>query len=289
MKIKEIIADAAAELKPLYGSREAAAMIRTLCSSVLHVPGYIHISEPGYEVDSQAAEEMRSCITRLCRHEPLQYILGKTEFYGKEYNVTPAVLIPRPETELLCRIVIEETAAAAGCSSLRILDLCTGSGCIAWTLAGNIPGSEVTGVDISDEALSVAASQNAGSNRPAFLHADILGGEEALNRALGTAPFDIIVSNPPYVRLSEKSAMHKNVLDYEPDIALFVPDSDPLLFYRAIARIASRHLAPKGWLAVEINEAFGQETAHLFLDAGFPEAAVRQDLSGRDRFVVAHG
>lgn len=288
MKIKEIIAEAAAELKPLYGPRETAAMIRTLCGSVLHVPGYIHISEPGYEVDSQAAEEMRSCVTRLCRHEPLQYILGKAEFYGKEYNVTPAVLIPRPETELLCRIVIEETAAA-GCSSPRILDLCTGSGCIAWTLAGNIPGSEVTGADISDEALSVAASQNAGSNRPAFIHADILGGEETLTRALGTSPFDIIVSNPPYVRLSEKSAMHKNVLDYEPDIALFVPDSDPLLFYRAIARIASGHLAPKGCLAVEINEAFGQETAHLFLDAGFPEATVRQDLSGRDRFVVAHG
>ena len=272
MLVKDLISEAKARLEPLYGTRETAAMIRTLCSSVLKVPGYIHISEPEYEADDLPAEKMLDCIARLCRYEPLQYILGKAEFYGKEYNVSPAVLIPRPETELLCRIIIEEVAPSIGSSAPRILDMCTGSGCIAWTLANDIPGSTVTGVDISDEALSVAASQNAGLNKPAFLYADVLGGEEALTQALGNSQFDIIVSNPPYVRESEKQQMHRNVLDYEPSSALFVRDSDPLVFYRAIAAFASLHLAPDGCLAVETNEAFGQETADVFLSAGFSQS-----------------
>ena len=174
---------------------------------------------------------------------------------------------------------------------LRVLDLCTGSGCIAWSMALGLPQSEVIGLDISPEALSVASSQFDGDdalsgaetcNRPRFVLSDVLD-PDCLKDG---GNFDIFLSNPPYVRESEKALMSRNVLDWEPGLALFVPDGDPLRFYRAEAALAARLLSPGGFGLVEINEAYGREVAGLFRDAGFRDPEVLKDLSGRDRFVL---
>ena len=232
------------------------------------------------QLTDEQCQQLDALLTRRRDGEPIAHLTGVREFWSLPLFVSPATLIPRPDTECL----VEQALARLPEQPCRILDLGTGTGAIALALASERPDCEIIAVDRMPDAVSLAQrnAQHLAIKNIHILQSDWFS-------ALAGQQFAMIVSNPPYVRLSEKSAMHKNVLDYEPDIALFVPDSDPLLFYRAIARIASRHLAPKGWLAVEINEAFGQETAHLFLDAGFPEAAVRQDLSGRDRFVVAHG
>ena len=290
MNVREFVGAARARLEPVYGAREALSMIRILCRSVLEVPDYVYLTEPDREIGPEAAEVLMVALEHLSAGEPLQYILGKAEFCGLEFGVSPSVLIPRPETELLCRIILEEMVPqlrahrGPGQASLEILDLCTGSGCIAWTLAHFLPDSKVTGADLSEEALAIASSQRIGGNAPEFVRCDVLDG---LADAFAGRTFDMIVSNPPYVRLSEKALMQKNVLDYEPGMALFVPDEDPLVFYRAIAAFASGHLAPSGCVAVEINEAFGAGVRDLFISSGFADAVVRRDLSGRDRYVIS--
>jgi release factor glutamine methyltransferase len=254
-----------------------------------------HILEPLFEVSEEVVSVSLSAFDRMASGEPIQYIIGKAHFYGRDFNVSPSVLIPRPETEILCREVI--SAQGAKCSNgplPRILDLCTGSGCIAWTLALEIPGAEVVAVDISDDALAVAASQDfseemarTGALAPRFIKADVLAGPlEELGQ------FDIIVSNPPYVMDSEKALMRTNVLDHEPHLALFVPDHDPLKFYRAVAQWTDALLAPGGFGIVEINEALGPQTADIFRTAcpespvdGYNSVEVVPDLSDRHRFV----
>ena len=242
--------------------------------------------EPSMIVPQQVTEESMTAFSRMASGEPIQYIIGMAHFYGREFKVNPSVLIPRPETEVLCREV-------EGClpkdSAPKILDMCTGSGCIAWTLALEIAGAQVMAVDISDGALEVAGSQNfsseiarSGSESPSFIKADVLG---EIPSVIADQSFDIIVSNPPYVMDKEKALMRSNVLEHEPHLALFVPDSDPLLFYRAVARWASALLSPGGFGIVEINEALGQQTAEVFKDAGFVNVEVVPDLNDRDRFV----
>jgi release factor glutamine methyltransferase len=217
---------------------------------------------------------------RMAAGEPIQYIIGKAYFYDREFKVTPDVLIPRLETELLVREAVN-WARRSGRKSLRILDLCTGSGCIAWSMALELPGSEVTAADISDGALAVASGQKFEcDNAPKFIEADVLAGPV---EGLGT--FDMILSNPPYVMDSEKAMMRKNVLDHEPWLALFVSDDDPLVFYRAVAAWARQCLKPDGVGIVEINESLGPETAAVFSQAGFADASVILDLSDRPRFV----
>ena len=199
------------------------------------------------------------------------------------------MLIPRPETEILCREAVAtasrlqrmRAAYGKGAAPVRVLDLCTGSGCIAWTLAQSVPGVEAVAVDISPEALEVAASQPFKGPRPTFVQADILSD---IPSAIA-GPFDLILSNPPYIRESEKASMRPNVLDFEPELALFVPDDDPLLFYRAVARWSSALLAPEGFGAVEINESLPAETAAVFSEAGF-RTEIRRDLAEKPRFVA---
>lgn len=271
-------------------------MVSLLCQGRLGVKSYTHIVEPGFIVPSDKEAVLEDDLKRLLRSEPLQYVLGEAEFFGRRFKVSPAVLIPRPETELLIEEVITSLAAlpltcprvdtppAPDCLSEqpKILDLCTGSGCIAWTLAAEIEGAEVTAVDISPEALEVAASQSIECTRPPrFVRADVLGGlpEEIRGK------YDIIVSNPPYVMDSQRTEMRSNVLDYEPSLALFVPDSDPLVFYRAIARHAIELLRPGGLGIVEINDSLGEDTAAVFSGAGFSDVRLISDLYGRKRFV----
>ena len=286
--MKSFIMEAEERLGQVYDKREAAAIVRTLCSSVLDVPGYIFVTEPGYQLQETDVRVLEALLDRLCRCEPLQYVTGTTEFCDLVLKVTPAVLIPRPETEFLCSVLLGKTIPDSGVHAPRILDLCTGSGCIAWTLAHYIPDAQVTGADISEAALEVASAQDIPGNSPKFMKMDILESPEAISARLSSAgleTFDFIVSNPPYVMDKEKRLMGKNVLDYEPHEALFVPDTDPLIFYRAVADIASAHLSAHGQGAVEINEALGEETRDIFLGHGFSQASVGKDLSGRDRFV----
>jgi release factor glutamine methyltransferase len=221
-------------------------------------------------------------VHKRAAREPLAYIIGEQSFMGLPFVVSPDVLIPEQDTENL----VEEALRYLEDGS-RILDLCTGSGCIAWTLALEIPGAEVTAVDISDDALAVASSQDfteeiarTGATAPRFIKADVLAGP-----LTDLGQFDIIVSNPPYVMDSEKALMRSNVLDHEPHLALFVPDSDPLVFYRAVAQWADALLAPDGSGMVEINEALGPQTAEIFRAAGYDNVAVIPDLSDRHRFV----
>ena len=261
---------------------------------------HTHILEPAYEVSEDACVEAMSAFERMASGEPIQYIIGKAYFYDREFRVTPDVLIPRPETELLVREALN-WAHLSGRKSMRIADLCTGSGCIAWSMALELPGSEVIAVDISDGALSVAAGQRfdgvgiAGAQQfagvqegtacavaPKFIKADVLASPPE-----GLGSFDMILSNPPYVMDKEKALMRKNVLDHEPWLALFVSDDDPLLFYRAIASWAKDLLMVGGLCLVEINEALGAETAQVFIEAGFHHVEVIQDLNSRDRFVRA--
>ena len=220
-------------------------------------------------------------MARLQAGEPVQYVLGFAEFRGRRFHVDRRVLIPRPETEML----VEEASSFLGClaGTPRVLDLCTGSGCLAWSLALDFPRAEVHAADISEDALAVARGQFPGSpGRVSFFRADVLEDELPLPE---DARFDLIVSNPPYVTDGEKALMRPNVLDYEPGHALFVPDADPMLFYRAIARHAAWLRAPGAMGIVEINEQFDLQTMAVFQNEHFQNVQLMHDYAGKPRFV----
>lgn len=292
MKLAEFIKGTVERLGALYPEREARSIVLMLTEAMLGTKNYTHIVEPGYEIPASKEADLAAAVDRLAGGEPIQYVLGKAEFYGRTFNVSPAVLIPRPETELLCREAIKiaermvRMRSAYGKTTLRILDLCTGSGCIAWTMALEIPGAEVVGVDISNEALKVACSQNFpemeknGSNIR-FAEGDVLN--PALFPELGK--FDLVLSNPPYIKESEKAKMRPNVLEHEPAIALFVPDEDPQLFYRAVGYLAKRLLNPEGFGLVEINETEGPQTQAAIKAEGFSRTTLVKDINNRNRFV----
>jgi release factor glutamine methyltransferase len=283
MKLTDLIKIGKETISVLYPEREAGEMVFAYLEDTLGTKKHTHIVEPEYEVLPEKAEVILKDFNRMATGEPLQYVTEKAWFYGRQFHVTPDVLIPRPETEVLCNTVINRFLADRGC---KVLDMCTGSGCIAWTLALEMPGAEVAAVDISDGALRVASTQDfaeeitrSGAQSPQFYKADVLEAPKEL------AQFDIIVSNPPYVMDKEKALMRTNVLDHEPHLALFVADDDPLLFYRAVAQWATRLLKKGGYGIVEINEALGEQTADVFRQAGFANVSVIKDLSERDRFV----
>jgi len=222
--------------------------------------------------------EIDAILKRLVKHEPIQYITGEVRFHGMEMKVTPDVLIPRPETDELVDIIVSD---AGETEDLRVLDIGTGSGCIAIALARSLRFPTVTAVDISDAALAVAR-ENASNLKAniSFIKEDILtDSPEGI--------FDIIVSNPPYIDESEKSGMEPNVLDYEPKIALFVPDNNPLLFYKRIAEIAVRKLSPAGKLYFEINPRHANELSRYLNDCGFDDVQVIRDSFGKLRFIRA--
>ena len=282
MTIKEFIDQSILRLEALYPEAEAKAMGFRLLEHFTEIPSYKYISEPQTEVAEDVA--LLSALDALATGRPLQYVLGFTEFCGHRFKVGEGCLIPRPETEELVSRIIDDLYAEDDDSSadddgpFSILDLCTGSGCIAWSLAAEFPEAMVYGCDLSDAALRYACRQRikVGGAKPIFFTADVLAAPPA-----GLPKFDVIVSNPPYICDSERAAMRPNVLDFEPAEALFVPDDDPLKFYRAIARWAEALLRPDGHIYLEINERFGPDVAALF-----PGAQILQDISGRDRFVI---
>lgn len=299
MLLAEFVKAGTKALESLYPQKEARSIVLMLCEEVLGTENYTHIVEPEFKIDDKKLPELEAAMERLKKMEPVQYVLGHTEFYGRTFKVSPAVLIPRPETELLCRDAIKlgmrvyrmRSPYGKNAEPVRILDLCTGSGCIAWTMALSIPGSRVTAVDISDAALEVAAGQDFASElksketfRPEFIKADVLDSEQEIE--LG--PFDMVLSNPPYIMESEKEDMRRNVLEYEPESALFVPDDDPLLFYRAIARWSQRFMSPDGVGLSEVNETLARQTETVFRAAGYAHTEIVRDLSDKNRYIVYH-
>ncbi len=256
------------------GLEEKQAIIRWLLQERLTLSAADIRSEKSVNA---ATADFDEAILRLNRGEPLQYILGNTEFYGRAFYVSPAVLIPRPETELLVRFVIDDLGTSSGGS---MLDIGTGSGCIAITLALELPGFTVSGTDIDSRALEVAKRNAAHLNAPVqFIQHDILRNEIPFTN------LDVILSNPPYIQEKERSTLAKNVIDFEPELALFVPDNDPFIFHRTISKKAKSALKPGGLLMLEINEKLGPETASVLDDNGFIEVALLKDLDKKNRFV----
>ena len=333
-----------------YASEEAAALVARLCEALLGVSSYAHVVYPDLEIPEASLPVLQAAFGRLVAGEPLQYILGYTDFLGMRLRVSPAVLIPRPETEELCQRVITtygtrptpassipasgirpvpvssrpEQGAAGYKAPRAILDLCCGSGCITWAMAQAFPEAFVVGVDLSAAALEVAKNQRVAlssksspspvvsvpssapftptfgtrltpsssfGHTPTFLQADVLDVAvlsetlQALLAGHGISSFDLLLSNPPYVRESERAVMSRQVLDFEPAAALFVPDADPLLFYRAAARVFASSLFTSGSLAAfELNEALGEEAVSLF-EKGNATVDLQKDVFGKNRFL----
>lgn len=283
MLLTAFLTEGTAALEALYPRAEARSLLLMLCEAQLGVQRHTPILEPAYEIPSGRLPSLLAALERLKTGEPVQYVLGFSEFMGRRFRVSPAVLIPRPETE---QLVMEAVQTLRGLPrGARVLDLCTGSGCIAWSLALEVPGTSVVGVDISRQALEVARSQDfplpPGAQAPVFIQADIL--DTAQPFPFG--PFDWVLSNPPYIMEAEKAQMRRNVLDFEPPAALFVPDTDPLVFYRAVAAWCGRLLVPGGRGLVEINESLGVDTAEVFASAGFGDVRQMKDFFDKDRFV----
>ncbi len=229
--------------------------------------------------------EFIKVIDELKTYKPIQYILGKTEFYGLTFNVNHSVLIPRPETEELVDWIINDCkkdSILQAKKEIKILDIGTGSGCIAIALAKNIQNAQIEAIDISEPAIEVAKLNVEKNETKVIFHTlDILN----FKNYSSENQYDIIVSNPPYIKESEKKLMHANVLDYEPHTALFVSDSDPLLFYKTIANFGSKYLTKNGKLYFEINEALGNETCEMLSYSGYNNITLKKDINGKDRMI----
>jgi release factor glutamine methyltransferase len=283
MTLKGFVDKAAKDLSELYPEAEAKSMAIRLISHYLEVPEYAYLSVPDRKISDTEQQKLDKAMDELLKWRPLQYVLGFTKFGGRRFKVHEGVLIPRPETEELFKMIIDdllEKELDEG-QEFNILDIGTGSGCLAWSLAAELPGAQLFGCDISDEVLKIAAKQKVKNaeglvRRPVFFWADVLGAPP-----VGLPQFDIIVSNPPYVLESERSQMRPNVLDYEPAMALFVSDEDPLRFYKALHSWVGVLLREGGICYFEINERFGNEVAALF----GPDSVVLQDINGCNRFV----
>ncbi len=278
-------------LTPLYDAGEAQAIVRTVLDVKYGMTLTDIICGKVNELSSDESINLEEIVCRLQKGEPVQYVLGQADFAGRTFHVEPGVLIPRPETAELCDWITadcmvqetskEETSKDEKSNPMQILDICTGSGCIAITLGLDLKDSEVTGWDISEDALRIAQG-NVQALEAKHVNMEL---QDALALPNDQAKWDVIVSNPPYICEKEKVDMAKNVLDYEPDIALFVPNEDPLKFYRAIAGYAITALKPLGGLYFEINPIYEKETREMLEELGFKEIETREDDFGKKRMM----
>ncbi len=277
-RVRDILALMHEELDGMYGSGEVSAFGEMLFEAFLGWDRVRLLTSREQTVDQSDLLRFHWALEDLKRHRPIQHIIGHVDICGCRIAVSPDVLIPRPETEEMVEWIVGSGQWVVG----SILDLCTGSGCIAIALKKAFPQAEVTAVDVSPAALEMAR-QNAENNSAEvhFVEGDVLDGVNGYN-----GPYGLIVSNPPYVLDSERAQMQPNVIDYDPALALFVPDDDPLRFYKAIAAIAKEHLATDGLLVVEINEALADETAALFRTQGF-SPTIHDDFRGKHRWIAA--
>ena len=265
------------ELTSLYDVGEAESFFYLILEAKHQFKRVDLALQPDLAFSETELESWSFILDQLKKEIPIQYLLGTTHFYGLEFEVNSAVLIPRPETEELVDWIIQSSKVQ---SKLKILDIGTGSGCIAIALAKNLPNAQVFALDVSELALATA-KKNAEKNQVhlSFIHQSILETEDLAQE------FDIIVSNPPYVRELEKHEIKNNVLDNEPHLALFVEDNDALIFYRKIAQLAQKNLKSEGQLYFEINQYLGKETLNLLLEMGFKNCELRQDIYGNDRMI----
>ena len=273
----------------LYDIQEIDALSLLVLAKILQISTAKIKAFPELELTTAQSERIENILTQLQTGKPVQYILGYTEFYGLPFKVNPSVLIPRPETEELVEWIITSIGSlqlAVGGEQLTksTLDIGTGSGCIAITLKKFLPDRTVSAIDISPEAVQTA-KENAELNnvKVNFIQADILN----IKSEIENPKFDIIISNPPYVTLKDKQQMHTNVTDFEPHGALFVPEDDPLIFYKAIADFAIKNLTKDGLLFLEINENLGTETVDILQNKGFKNVELRKDMSGKNRMIKA--
>ncbi|WP_298263989.1 peptide chain release factor N(5)-glutamine methyltransferase [uncultured Lutibacter sp.] len=270
------------ELSEIYPQTEIQSFFNLLIKHQLKMDRVEIALHPNIIIDKVALAFLQNALTTLKKYIPIQYIIGETEFFGLPFKVTNDVLIPRPETEELVHWVIKDHLDKVQNSKLKILDIGTGSGCIAVSLAKNLPNTSVYALDISKEALKVA-EENSLKNNVAiqFITEDILSLKKLPHQ------FDIIVSNPPYVRELEKNQMQQNVLGNEPHLALFVKDENPLVFYDKIADLAKIHLKKNGTLYFEINQYLGEETVQLLHQKGFKEIQLKKDIFEVNRMIKA--
>ena len=284
-------------LTPLYDADEAQAIVRTVLDVEYGMTLTDIICGKVNELSSDEERNLEKIITRLQNGEPVQYVLGEADFAGRTFHVEPGVLIPRPETAELCQWIEEEVSSLDADDPKQILDICTGSGCIAITLGLTLPNSEVTGWDISEDALRIAQGNvemlKARNVRIEYQDALMLPKaaeaaeiSEAAESSLSKS-WNIIVSNPPYICEKEKADMEKNVLEHEPSIALFVPDKEPLKFYRTIAEYASSALKSEGALYFEINPIYEKETREMLEELGFKDIETKEDAYGKKRMMKA--
>jgi release factor glutamine methyltransferase len=283
--VKDVLVTFQQGLETLYDARETGAITLMVLEELTGMSRAKVKAFPEEEITPDVLEKLTAILNELKTGKPVQYILGTAEFYGLTFLVNAATLIPRPETEELVEWVLEGQKLKVESQKLSVLDIGTGSGCIAISLKKNLKYANVSAIDISANALATA-KQNAIINEAdvTFIEHDILSTDFLKIASLKP---DIIVSNPPYVTLKDKTQMHVNVNNFEPHTALFVPENDPLIFYRVIADFATTQLNDKGLLFFEINENFGKQTVELLQDKGFTSIELRQDMSGRDRMVKA--
>ena len=280
MKIKEYRSYFIQELTPIFDEGEAESFFYLILENKQQLKRIDLALQHDLTFSEDEIKIWNAILEQLKNEIPVQYLLGKTSFYGLDFDVNPAVLIPRPETEELVDWIIKCNGAAQTSKKIKILDIGTGSGCIAISLAKNIPDAQVFAIDVSAEALATA-QKNAEINKVqvTFINKNILETTELEQQ------FDIIVSNPPYVRNLEKEEIKKNVLNNEPHLALFVEDNDALIFYRKIAELAQKNLSEKGQLFFEINQYLGQEMINLLEEINFKNVELRKDIYGNDRMI----
>jgi release factor glutamine methyltransferase len=289
MFIKEYKTTFLQELSSLYDEMEIESFFYIILES-FHNKKRIDLAlNPEMEMDALQLLRWESTLAELKKEKPIQYIVGETEFYGLPFLVNQNTLIPRPETEELVELILNDNIQHPS-SIIQLLDIGTGSGCIAISLAKNLPNAQVSAIDVSEKALSTA-QKNAEINKVKvnFIQADILKVDDLNNLPTSNfqlpTQFDVIVSNPPYVRNLEKAEIRPNVLEYEPHLALFVEDNDALLFYRKIAELAKKNLTENGKLYFEINQYLGKETVELLEDSGFKDVILKKDIYGNDRMI----
>ena len=290
MKLKTYKTEFYEQLFPLFPEMEVESFFYLLTESYLEKTRIQLALEPDFELNSTQLQQFEKALQRLLQQEPIQYILGDTEFFGYPFQVNQHTLIPRPETEELVAWIIEDVKNKNQensqhkplNSNITILDIGTGSGCIPISLAKELPQAKVSSIDVSEEALQVAR-RNSTLNKVAvnFIQQDILKAECLPEK------YDVIVSNPPYVRELEKEQMHQNVLDFEPELALFVENDDPLIFYRKIAKLAKNALTENGKLYFEINEYLPEEMVSLLEEIGYQDIELKKDIFGKFRMCKA--
>lgn len=289
MLVKEYKTTFLHELSPLYDEMEIESFFYIILES-FHNKKRIDLAlNPEMEMDALQLLRWESTLAELKKEKPIQYVLGETEFYGLPFLVNENTLIPRPETEELVELILNDNIQHSS-SIIQLLDIGTGSGCIAISLAKNLPNAQVSAIDVSEKALATA-QKNAEINKVMvnFIQADILKVDDLENLSTSNSQlptkYDVIVSNPPYVRNLEKAEIKPNVLEYEPHLALFVEDNDALLFYRKIAELVKKSLTENGKLYFEINQYLGKETVELLEDLGFKNIELKKDIYGNDRMI----